>query len=329
MVTKPLVERRSGGIGLLLPGEPEIPRMVELARRAETLGYESIWLAETRFTRDAIVAASAVAAATTMVRVGTAVVNPFTRASVLTAITFASLDELARGRVVAGIGCGSPAVLAKQGIAWTEPLAKLRAMVETMRALLAGDAHSAGARLDFAPTRPRVPIYFGVTGPRALELAGELADGVILNGLLPIGYVPHAVARINAGAQRAGRNPAEIEIAGVLTTSVDRDGATARDALRPSIADYLAGFPHLARETGLSDDEIGAIARARKRSLAEAASLVSDEIVSALACAGTPDECRAAIRARHAAGIQLPLISVAAGNLDLAVESLAPGLVNA
>src|SRR5262245_16024385 len=108
--------------GLLFPGEPEVPRIVDLARRAEGLGYESIWLAETRFTRDAIVSAAAVAAATSRVRIGTAVVNPFTRGAVLTAVTFATLDELSGGRVVAGIGPGSPAVLERQGIAWDAPL---------------------------------------------------------------------------------------------------------------------------------------------------------------------------------------------------------------
>jgi 5,10-methylenetetrahydromethanopterin reductase len=324
-------------IGLLLPGEPDIRRMIALAQRAEALGYESIWFAETRFTRDAIVAAAAVATATTSVKIGTAVVNPYTRGAVLTAVTFASLDELSGGRMIIGLGPGSPNVLAKQGIDWTDPLARVRSTVATIRSLLAGETVApdgsssslTGAKLDFTPIRSRLPIYLGVTGPRALELAGEIADGVILNGLLPTAYLERARGQIGIGANRAGRDIKTIETVGILTTAVHNDGAAARDTLRPLIVEYLTGFPQLARETGVSPDQIVAIAQARDRSHAEAESLVTDEIIASLACAGTPDECRAILGARRESGIDVPLISVAAGDLDLAIETFAPNQATA
>lgn len=311
-------------IGLLLPGEPDSRRMVALAQRAEELGYESVWFAETRFTRDAIVAASAAAAATSRVKIGTAVVNPYTRGAVLTAVTFASLDELSGGRCIIGLGPGSPNVLAKQGIEWSEPLAKVRSLVQTVRSLLNGETIATGARLDFTPIRSRPPIFLGVTGPRALELAGEIADGVILNGLLPTSYVERARASIQAGADCANRDITGFETVGIVTTSVGVDGAAARDALRPLIAEYLTGFPHLARETGISPDDLAAIAQAKAQSDAGADAFVTDEIIGSLACAGTAEECRAVVRARRAVGIDLPLISVAAGDLELAVDVFAP-----
>src|SRR5689334_21372627 len=101
-------------IGLELAGTPSVPEMMRLAALAERLGYDSIWLTETRFTRDAVTTAAAVAAATERVRIGTAVVNPYTRGAALTAVTVATLDELAGGRLVAGIGPGSPLILAQQ-----------------------------------------------------------------------------------------------------------------------------------------------------------------------------------------------------------------------
>ena len=176
-------------IGLELPGEPSVPEMMATASLAEQLGYESIWLPETRFTRDAVTTTSAVATATQTARIATAVINPFTRGAVLTAVTAASLDEVCRGRFVLGIGPGSPTILERQGIRFDQPLARLRETVEVVRRLLLGEevsftgktVQTTRAQLDFTPIRPTIPIYFGVTGPKALALAGEIADGVILN----------------------------------------------------------------------------------------------------------------------------------------------------
>ena len=116
-------------LGLELPGEPSVPEMTAIAQRAEALGYDSIWLTETRFTRDAITTTAAVAAATRHVRVATAVINPFARGAVLTAVTAATLDEAAGGRFILGLGPGSPTVLARQGLGFERPLERLR---ETM-----------------------------------------------------------------------------------------------------------------------------------------------------------------------------------------------------
>jgi 5,10-methylenetetrahydromethanopterin reductase len=318
--------------GLLLPGTPSVPEMVQLARRAEALGYESVWLAETRFTRDAIVAAAAVAGATSRVRIGTAVVNPFTRGAVLTAVTFASLDELSQGRAVIGIGPGSPGVLAQQGITWTQPLVRLREYVVVVRAVLSGEPVTyagatvsvSGARLDFEPVRRSIPIYLGVTGPKALALAGEIADGVILNGLVSDDYTRQAVNLVRAGAVRAGRDPDAIEFTASLTVSADPDGGYARNRLRPLIAEYLARFPQLARATGLPDTLLDCVARVYAADPTAAADLIDDSVVSELACAGTPEECRVTIARRRAAGVQLPLLSVAAGDPSIAVDALAP-----
>src|SRR4051812_8603521 len=258
---------RDQRLGLAFLGAPAVPEMVRLARRAEDAGFESLWVAETRITRDAVVPMAAIAAATERVRLGTAIMNVYTRSPVVIAITFVGLDELAPGRIVLGLGPGSPLILAPQGHAFVRPLTRLREYVEVLRPLLRGEpvtyrgatVQVDGARIEdllassgeIASEATQLPLYLGVTGPRSLELAGELADGVLLNVCLPTAYVTRARERLAAGAQRRGRSPEGIEVAMMLVVSPDRDALAARDRARRFIALYLSLFPNIARETGL------------------------------------------------------------------------------
>src|SRR5713226_5730425 len=173
------------GFGFL--GAPAVPEMVTLARRAEALGYESVWVAETRFTRDGLVPIAAISQATNTIKVATGIVNVYTRGPVLTAISFASLDELSGGRTIMGLGPGSPLVLSPQGVSFHLPLTRLREYVRVVQDLLAGQAVTfqgetisiTGVKLELTPVRPHIPLYLGVTGARALALCGEIADGVM------------------------------------------------------------------------------------------------------------------------------------------------------
>src|SRR5262245_34304658 len=113
--------------------------MVALARRAEERGFESVWVAETRMTRDGLVPLAAIAQATSRVKVATGIVNVYTRGPVVVAISFAALDEIAPGRVLMGLGAGSPLVLAPQGVAWEKPVTRLREYCDVVRPLLRGE----------------------------------------------------------------------------------------------------------------------------------------------------------------------------------------------
>jgi 5,10-methylenetetrahydromethanopterin reductase len=307
----------SSRIALELSGEPAVPEMMEIARRAEAAGYDSVWLTETRFTRDAVTTAAAVIAATRRVRVGTAVTNPYTRGDILTAVTAASLDEMSGGRFVLGIGPGSPTVLAKQGIAFNRPLTRLRQSVDVVRRFVRGEEvqpdavrGGPGARLDFTPPRDAIPIYLGVTGPRALALAGEIADGVILNGFVSVPYTKRAVAIVREAAAAAGRDPLAVEMAASIVVSIDSDGRAARDAVRPLVTTYLAEFPNIAREADVPEDLLAQIVARHLRDGSIAASrLVDDRIVDQLVCAGTIDEVCAALERRRDAGVELPVVS--------------------
>lgn len=307
-------------IGLELPGEPAVPEMMALARQAEAAGFESIWLTETRFTRDAVTTAAAIATATQAARIATAVVNPFTRGAVLTAVTAATLDEVCGGRFVLGIGPGSPTVLERQGYRFDRPLVRLRETVDVVRRLLGGEEVSftgstmqiTRTRLDFAPVRSDIPIYLGVTGPKALALAGEIADGVILNGFVSPAYTQRAVEIVRTSARAAGRNPDDVGITASIIVSVDADHETALDAVRPLVALYLAEFPNIARESGVADDVLSQITAVHQREGAHAAAeFVSDAIVMELTCAGTLAEVQDGLSRRRAEGVDVPIISFA------------------
>jgi 5,10-methylenetetrahydromethanopterin reductase len=307
-------------IGLEFPGEPSVPEIMATASLAEQLGYESIWLPETRFTRDAITTTSAVATATHSARIATAVINPFTRGAVLTAVTAASLDEVCGGRFVLGIGPGSPTVLERQGIRFDQPLARLRETVEVVRRLLLGEevsftgkkVQTTRAQLDFTPIRPTIPIYFGVTGPKALALAGEIADGVILNEFVSLEYTKRAVEIVRSSARAFGRDPDEVEIAASILVSVDTSTKMALDAARPLVALYLAEFPNVARESGIPAHLLNHIATIYRREGSQAAvELVTDAIVTHLTCAGTIAEVKEGLARRRGAGVNLPIASLA------------------
>jgi 5,10-methylenetetrahydromethanopterin reductase len=290
--------------------------MVRIAQRAEAAGFESIWVAETRLTRDAFVPMAAIAQATSTIRVASGIVNVYTRNPVVLAISFLGLEELAPGRIVCGLGTGSPTVLAPQGVPFERPLSRLRAYCEVLPALLRGEAvtyEGEGVRLQDARIedilhpqdgeRRAMPLWLGVTGPKALRYAGEAADGVLMNVCLPTEYVT---------SRRALVGHAEIGM-GILV-SPHEDGDAGRDRARQFIALYLSAMPNIARETGV---EVDAIRSAfADHGLAAAARRVSDEVVDRLAAAGTPDECRARLDAYRRAGVEVPVLTPVPGAME-------------
>jgi 5,10-methylenetetrahydromethanopterin reductase len=322
----------------MFAGAPRVPEMVALAQRAEERGFDSVWVAETRMTRDGFVPLAAIAAATARVRVGTGIVNVYTRGPVVLAISFAALAELAPGRVVMGLGAGSPLVLAPQGVAWERPVTRLRETCEVVRPLLRGEKvryDGETIRLDGAQVqdllaaeggigRGEIPLYLGVTGRRAVELAGELADGVLLNVCLPTAYVERALGWLRDGAARAGRDAARIETAMAILTSPDADSATGKERAHRFVALYLSMFPNIARETGLDAELVAATRAAFENGGIDAAvRVVPRSVVDLLCAAGTPAECRERLEEYRAAGVELPVLIALEGSLELALDALA------
>ena len=331
-------ERAAKRAGVMFLGAPRVPEMVRLSCRAEALGYDSVWVAETRLTRDAFVPLGAIAQATERIRIGSGIVNVYTRNPVLMAVSFAGLHELAPGRTIVGLGAGAEAVLMPQGLAFHRPFTRLKEFVEVLPPLLRGEHvtyHGSvidvdGAQIDDemaqepgTPSGDELPLYLGVTGPRALELSGEVADGVLLNALMPTTYVEHALERIAAGAERAGRDVSDIDVAMAIVVSPDEDSRTGKDRARRFAALYISLFPKLADGTGLDPAFMDDIrARFGREGVEAAARDVPDEVVDKLCAAGTPDECRARLDAYRAAGVALPVIAPLDPTAELAIETL-------
>jgi 5,10-methylenetetrahydromethanopterin reductase len=252
---------------------------------------------------------------------------------VLTAVSFFSLDEVSQRRMIMGLGTGSPLVLKPQGVPFHKPLTRLWETIDVVQALIRGDAVTCRgdtiqvteAKLDMTPLRLHIPRYLGVTGPKALELAGEKGHGVLLNAFLSTRDVERALVRVEAGAKRAGKRLAEVDMSGAVLVSVNPDSITAKDRSRRLIGLYLALFPNIAQETQLPDDLIQQVRAACNQGGPEAAAAyIDDEVVEYLTASGTPAECRRKIETYREAGVQLPILFPLDPNVHMAIETLGP-----
>src|SRR6185436_4952063 len=203
------------------------------------LGYESLWIADTGAGPDAFVVAAVAAGVTRNVRIGTAVIPIYTRALPVHAAGAGSVAQLAPGRFILGLGISSETIVdVWGGVPFRRPFTRMRETVAALRQMLAGDrttfdgktVRTRNFRLVSPPPSP-VPIYIAALMPPMLELAGEIADGVILN-FMPVDAMPRILAHVRAGAERAGRDPGKIEVVARFQTVVTDNAAAARGALR-------------------------------------------------------------------------------------------------
>ena len=305
----------------LTPGE-----IVECVRLAEELGYESAWMAEGH-AGDQFAILGACAAATKRIALGTAISSVFVRSAPTIAMAAATVDQLSGGRFILGLGSSHRVqVEGEHGIPFDRPIPRLRETVAIVRALLQDGvvAHEGEVirierfELWFTPLRPRLPIFLAALFPKLLQIAGELADGILLTyPTLESGR--RAAEHVAIGARRAGRKPEDVEIASLLPCQVAASGAEARERLRPGIAFYVGFFPRYNRllaEAGFAD-AVAAVKTAWDRGDREgAARLVPDALIDAVALAGTPQECRAKIERYRASGIRLPIVTPRGGGPD-------------
>src|SRR5438128_7083370 len=234
-------------LGASLPLPPDLEMCRRVAEHAEILGYESLWIADTGAGPDAFVVAALAAGVTRRVRLGTAVVPIYTRSLSVHAAGAGSVAQLAPGRFILGLGISSETIVdVWGGVPFRRPFTRMRETVAALRQMLAGErvtfegktVRARNFRLVSPPPEP-VPIFIAALMPPMLELAGEIADGVILN-FMPVDAVPRMLAHVRAGAGRAGRDPAALEVVARFQTVVTDDVRTARDAIRQMMGPYFA-----------------------------------------------------------------------------------------
>ena len=237
-------------VGLIFLDRPSLREQVELVRYAEQRGFESAWVCETRLVRDAMTPLAAFSQATSRIRLATGVVNNWTRTAGLMAMTLATLSELSGGRIMMGIGAYWDPLARNQGIRRRRHLSAMREYVTVVRRLLEMETVTYDGevikvrdlRLDLGEGTPRepidVPIYIGATGPRMLELAGEIGDGVFHNFFTSVDYLRHSLQRVESGAARAGRSMKDIDMPQMLAVAMSRPCGN-RPECRPARRDHV------------------------------------------------------------------------------------------
>lgn len=296
-----------------LQGVDTPERFIELATLIEALEYDRLWLTDSSLVARYVYVYLTLAAIHTHLHLGTAVTNPLTRHPGLSANAIATIAELSGGRMALGIGAGDRPLL-EFGL-YPAPRRLVRDMVEAVRSLLRGDTVTQqssgfqleGARLHAAPPAS-VPIYISASGPKTLQLAGEIADGVIvLAGLFPAG-VRFALEHIALGAERSGRTLDDLDVVFFAYGSLALDRDTALEETRSIAAWFAQTAPRYCELLGMAPDEIQRIqtfyAGSEFHQAHEAAALVPDEAVRALGLSGTVDDCRAKLDMLQREGVR-------------------------
>ena len=324
-----------GKLALSLPVPGDVATSLAWAERAEKLGYESIWIAETGGP-DPFILAAAVAQRTQRVRIGIAVSPVYIRTPATVAAACGTVSQLAPGRFILGVGASSHAMIENwHGIPFRKPLARVRETVVAVRGMLAGEKVSLdgkalktrGFRLMVPPAAP-VPIYVGALRPAMLELAGEVGDGVAVN-LFPVEALPRMREHIAIGAQRAGKDPRQLEIVCRHQVLVTDDKASARELFRAALTGYFATpvYNKFAAWYAFENEarQIAEGFQRGDRGLSRQG--MTDRFVDSLGIFGSLDECRERIAAYVAAGVTTTAVSVLSLDpsvIGRTIEGLAP-----
>ena len=270
---------------------PQIPldELVRLVKIAEDVGFEYAWITDHYNNKNVYETLALIAANTETIKMGPGVTNPYVRSPAISASAIATIDEISNGRATFGIGPGDKATFDALGIAWDKPVSTIKAAIADINTLLAGEKTEAGAALGGAKkVQDAIPIYMGAQGPKMLETAGEIADGVLINASNPKDYEA-AMPMIKKGI---GDQAKDFDVAAYTATSIGTDSEAAKNAAKIVVAFIAAGSPPPVIERhGLPEgfnEQMGAFLA--KGDFGGAIGAVTDEALDAFSVCGTPDE---------------------------------------
>ncbi len=325
-------------VAIYLQDAHTITEAMEFAQYAEAKGFDAVWQADSRLVREACVPMAAFAATTDRVKIGSGVVDCWTRNPARLASTFSTLDDLAPGRIILGIGAWWDPLASKVGIERKRPLMVMREVVESVRELLACDGPVTyngdfvqldGVELDYVHQERRakdVPIYIGATGMQMMELTGKIADGAVLNYMVDPQYNVRAMDALEAGATKAGRSIDDIDRPQLIVCSVDEDRQAALDGARLLLTQYLGQQPHIMAASGVSDELLNEIHQvltwpATHEEVVAASKLVPDEVVQRCTASGSPEEAIAKVREYIANGCTTPILYPLGPDVRLMIDT--------
>lgn len=326
-------------VALYLQDKHSLQEGMEYVKYAEQKGFEAVWQAESRLVRDAIVPMAAFAAITKKIKVGSGVINNWTRNIGLLASTFLTLDDLAPNRVICGIGAWWDPLAANVGIKRHKHLLAMRETILVLRKLLhmekvtfEGEFHQVkGIELDVVHGRrePRnVPLMIGATGPNMMELTGEIADGAVLNYCVAPEYNDEALELLEKGARKAGRRMEDIDRPQLIVCSVDKDENKARNDAKWLLTQYLAQQPHIAKASNTPQNIVDKIQSilgwpATKEQVSKAMQYVPDDLVDRITASGTPDQARKKVLQYIKHGATCPILYPMSSDVRLMIDTFA------
>ncbi|MEJ2558634.1 MAG: LLM class flavin-dependent oxidoreductase [Anaerolineae bacterium] len=281
-------------------------RFISLVRLQEECGYEALWYADERFFREVYAGLTLAAVNTQRISLGTMVTDPYVRHPAVTAMGIATLDELSNGRAMLGVGAGVSG-FAEMKVERRKPAQAMREMVAVFRGLLGGDVVDLHGqviefdhgRLDFRPIRADVPVYIASNGPLGLALAGEIADGAVMQSAVADKLIDWMLQHVSKGATRVGRDLSDVDVVARVNVCIHVDPKVAKDLMRPSIVRTLVAQQPEFRTFKTAGLEIPDKLRQAVTSLgythdpeilAPVAAMIPDEFVDAITLAGTVDQ---------------------------------------
>jgi 5,10-methylenetetrahydromethanopterin reductase len=330
---------------LYMQDKHDVRYELDMARYAEERGFSEIWQADTRLARDCVVMMSAFLTHTRRLRIGSGVLPIWTRNPAVIAATWSTMWELGgkvngAGRVMLGLGAWWEPIAGRVGVNRRKPLQAMREHVEAIRQLFSMQEvtyQGEFVRLDrvkldvaFGDASPRdIPIYIGATGPKMLELAGEICDGVVLNYVVSVDYIREAVRLVEQGARRAGKTLADVDRPELLVCCLsDEDPAAAMAEGKKLVAYYLATEPHIMQASGVSDDLLAQVQAimswpATEADYLRASRVIPDEVVRNVMAVGTTAECRAKVAEYIDAGVTCPILYPMMDDIKPVVDAFA------
>jgi 5,10-methylenetetrahydromethanopterin reductase len=318
-------------MALYLQDKHDMRYELEIAQYAEEKGFSEVWQADTRLARDCVVMMSALLAKTSRLRIGSGVLPIYTRNPAVIAATWSTMWELGGltpdgdSRVMLGLGAWWEPIASRVGADRRKPLTAMRENIEAIKKLFTMEevtydgefVHLDRVRLDVAygDTGPRdIPVYIGATGPKMLELTGEIADGVVLNYVVSPDYIREAIDTVAVGASKAGKTIADIDRPELLVCALsDSDPDEAVMTGKSLAAYYLGTEPHIMKASGADPELVERVQEivgwpATEADYRKAAHLIPDDLVHQLMAVGTSAQCREKVAEFIAAGVTCPVL---------------------
>ncbi|MCP5027537.1 MAG: LLM class flavin-dependent oxidoreductase [Actinomycetia bacterium] len=318
-------------MALYLQDKHDIRYELEVAKYAEAQGFSEIWQADTRLARDCVVLMSALLTETSRLRIGSGVLPIYTRNSAVIAATWSTMWELGgltpdgESRVMLGLGAWWEPIAGRVGADRRKPLKAMRENVEAIQQLFTMDEVTYDGefvqldrvRLDVAygdTSRRDIPIYIGATGPKMLELTGEICDGVVLNYVVPTDYISEAVDTVARGADKSGRTIADVDRPELIACALsDHDPDEAMFIGKSLVAYYLGTEPHIMEASGADPDLVERVQEivgwpATEADYRRAAHLIPDHLARSLLAVGTSGECREKVAEYIEVGVTCPIL---------------------